>query len=179
MANKTGQGAKKKVGRPSKYSQELADEICAHIAEGRSLRNIIANYEHVPSMVTIFSWLRTNDEFLKQYTRAKEEQADTLADDIIDIADEVRSGYLDPNAGRVAGDLKKWSAMKLKPKKYGDKIDMTSDGKALPQPILAMLNTKANTTDDVIDGEIVDESITSGQISAPKKETNIMEEIND
>lgn len=71
-------------------------------------------------MVTVYAWMREQPEFLKQYARAKEDSAEALADDIMDISDGVLSGRYDPQAARVALDGKKWTASKLKPKKYGD-----------------------------------------------------------
>lgn len=90
----------------------------------------------MPSVVTVFAWLRKHESFLNQYTRAKEEQADTNAEDIQQLAYDVRDGNVDPQAARVAGDLLKWTASKLKPKKYGEKIDHTTNGKDLPTPII-------------------------------------------
>lgn len=138
-------GKKKKTGRPSAYTDELADRICDLLSDGISLRRVCGR-RGMPSKVTVLSWLRTNDRFLTQYIRAKDESADALADDIADIADDVRRGKLDPNAGRVAGDLKKWSASKLKPKKYGDKVDLTTAGKELPTPIFGGLSVAADNS---------------------------------
>lgn len=138
------------VGRPTDYTAELGDVICARLAGGESLKKI-TDEAGMPSRVTVYSWLRTQEEFLNNYTRARDDQADSLADDLEDIAEQVISGTLDPNAARVAGDLKKWSASKLKPKKYGDKIDVTSGDKPLPQPILAGImddKLQNNTTTD-------------------------------
>jgi hypothetical protein len=86
----------------------------------------ICDQEGMPTRATVFSWMNKQPEFMNNYTRAKQEAADAYAEDIEDIAHEVRSGKLDPNAGRVAGDLLKWTSSKLKPKKYGDKLDVTS-----------------------------------------------------
>jgi len=131
----------KLTGRPSSYTDEVGDEICARITEGQSLRKICRD-DHMPSLATIFNWLRVQPIFLEQYTRAKENQADTNAEDIQELIEEVRTGVLDPQAARVAGDLLKWSSSKLKPKKYGDKLDLTSDGKQLPQPIISIATPK-------------------------------------
>lgn len=77
-------------------------------------------------MATVFNWLgdETKKEFLEQYARAKEEAADALADDIQDISDKVLKKEYDPQAARVAMDGKKWIASKLKPKRYGDKLEV-------------------------------------------------------
>lgn len=145
MAIATRPKKKKKLGRPSSYTDILADRICDLLSDGVSLRRVCGR-KGMPSKVTVLTWLRTREDFLTQYTRAKEEGADALADDISDIADDVRRGKLDPNAGRVAGDLKKWSASKLKPKKYGDKVDLTTAGKELPAPIFGGLSASTSST---------------------------------
>jgi hypothetical protein len=58
-------------------------------------------------------------------TRAREDQADTLADEILDIADD---SSLDPSDRRVKIDARKWIASKLKPKTYGDKVQAELSG---------------------------------------------------
>ena len=125
------------TGRPSDYTPDLADRLCAELADGRSLRSVCLA-DDMPSKATVFNWLRTIPEFLDQYTRAKEEAADSLADDIVDIADE-RDGkaimadgaevavVFDSTAvarNRLRVDSRKWIAAKLKPKKYGDKVEV-------------------------------------------------------
>lgn len=127
-------------GRPSEYTQERADLICAQIVEGLSLRAICKS-EDMPSVATIFNWFRSYPEFLEQYTRAKQEQAETLADEIISIADEAETVVKDQGDGltavvfdstavarnRLRVDARKWVASKLKPKKYGDKLELAGD----------------------------------------------------
>jgi hypothetical protein len=116
----------------------------AKIIEGRSLRSICRE-DGMPYIATVFRWLDENDWFKEQYIRAKDNQADTNAEDIQELVHEVRTGKIDPQAARVAGDLLKWSSSKLKPKKYGDKLDVTSDGKALPTPILGGFTVDNNS----------------------------------
>ena len=107
-----------KRGRPSIYSQETADRICREIASGASLRAICAAPE-MPHIDTVRKWLASgNTEFLAQYARAREEQADYYADEMVEIADTTD----DPQKARLQIDARKWKASKLAPKKYGDKI---------------------------------------------------------
>jgi hypothetical protein len=138
-------------GRPTKYTQELADSICAQLAEGMSMRSISVD-EAMPAMTTMFRWLRENDQFRQQYEKAKEEAADAFAEDMLDIADDASNDWMvvhrkdDSEAWQLNGehvqrsrlriDTRKWIASKLKPKKYGEKLDMTTNGKDLPTPIL-------------------------------------------
>lgn len=124
------------MGRPSDFSQELADRICERLADGESLRNI-CDEDEMPNKATIFRWLAKFPEFRDQYARARETQADSLFDEILSIADDGRNDWMErhgeEDAGWVANgenlrrsqlrvDSRKWMAGKLRPKKYGDKI---------------------------------------------------------
>lgn len=126
------------MGRPSDYSQELVDRICAELALGRSLRSVCADDE-MPSMTSVFNWLRIHPEFLEQYTRAKEESADALTDEMLDIADDATNDWMERKnsdgsthevvdgdhiqRSRLRIETRKWIASKLKPKKYGEKLE--------------------------------------------------------
>ncbi len=104
------------AGRPTDYTPELADRICEQLADGMSMGKV-CEADDMPAKRTIFNWLRTNEEFLHQYERAKEESADSMTDDMLDISDNL-SG--DTQRDRLRVDTRKWIASKLKPKKYGD-----------------------------------------------------------
>jgi|TARA_B100000315_G_C14370848_1_gene492879 hypothetical protein len=56
-------------------------------------------------------------------------QADAHVDLIMDTAMQVLNGEIEPNAARVAIDAMKWTASKLKPRTYGDRIETTISGK--------------------------------------------------
>lgn len=79
----------------------------------------------MPDASTVFRWLRTKPDFCEQYTRAKEESAEALSEDMLEIADD-KTG--DPTRDRLRVDTRKWLASKLKPKKYGEKVDHTHGG---------------------------------------------------
>src|SRR5688572_12170084 len=83
-------------GRPSEYSQELADEICAQLSEGVSLRTV-CKAEEMPDKATVFRWLRTIPAFCDQYTRAKDESADALVEESLDIADDAANDWMAKN----------------------------------------------------------------------------------
>lgn len=134
------------MARPTDYTQDLADQICEELAIGRSLRSVCGD-EGMPTVKTIFNWFRKYPEFLQQYARAKEESADAMAEEILDLSDgaisvikggpEKKSSAL-AQAVRLQVDTRKWIMSKMKPKKYGDKLDVTSGGEKLPQPIYAV-----------------------------------------
>jgi len=107
-------------GRPTDYTEELASEICSSIALGNSLRSVV-QLDGMPSARTIYNWFGKHDGFVQQYARAKEDSADSRADQIEDIGDKVLTGEYEPAAARVAIDAFKWTSGKHRPKKYGDK----------------------------------------------------------
>jgi len=105
------------MGRPSSFTQEVADEICERLALGESLIKI-CECDHSPSFVTVFKWLRDFPAFLNDYARARETQAERMAEQILTIADSATSE--DYNAARLQVDSRKWLLSKIIPKKYGD-----------------------------------------------------------
>lgn len=125
------------MGRPSDFTQEIADKICELLADGQSLREICLSDE-MPARSSVFKWLSEVKSFSDQYARAREEQAETLADEIVSIADDGTNDYATRTSvdgstaqqvnsehiqrSRLRVEARKWVASKLKPKKYGDKI---------------------------------------------------------
>ena len=134
----------KRVGRPSKYTNKLADKICQMIAQGQSVRSICSKKDMI-SMQTFFRWLRENDKFSEQYARACEERSYMHAEEILEIADDATNDYMEQHdesdeltgyklngeniqRSRLRIDTRKWLMSKLNPKVYGDKLDMTTNG---------------------------------------------------
>jgi hypothetical protein len=127
-----------------KKSQALIDTLCERIANGESLRSICKD-KAMPGLSTVFAWLAADAKFQEQYARARETQADVFADELVAIADEapnlVTHGEgdqvevaLDSAAiahQRLRIDTRKWVASKLKPKKYGDKLDVEHAGQVI------------------------------------------------
>jgi hypothetical protein len=112
--------------RPLEFNEAVADAICERLADGESLRSICRDDE-MPAKSTVFKWLGLIPAFADQYARARETQADSLADDIVDIADDKK---LEPNDKRVRIDARKWLAGKLRPKAYGDKVAVVGGDKS-------------------------------------------------
>lgn len=141
----------KATGRPLSYTQGIADIVCDRISLGESLRAICED-DDMPAQTTVYRWLRRDDEigeaFRKQYARAREDQADSLVDECELIADDGRNDWMEKRDkdGALIGwqingehvsrsklriEQRRWHASKLKPKKYGDKLDLTTDGEKI------------------------------------------------
>lgn len=143
------------AGRPTSYTQKLADKLCAQLANGDSMRTV-CKATNMPCKATVFNWMRTNEEFLDQYTRAKQESADALTDEMLDIADDASNDWMERHdkegektgwqlngdhvqRSRLRIETRKWLSSKLKPKKYGDKIQQEITGKD-GTPLVPVLN---------------------------------------
>lgn len=117
------------------YSQDIADAICARLAEGESLRGICRD-EGMPSAPTVIRWIRENKPFAEQYAMAREAGYQLLADQLLEIADDSsRDTYVDDNGNtrtdtevvarsRLRLDTRKWMLSKMLPKVYGDKVEL-------------------------------------------------------
>lgn len=137
------------TGRPTDYNLDMALAICERLADGESLRAICKD-DDMPARSTVFRWLSLEEGFSDLYARAKEEAAELFAEEIVEIADEectmVRAEkhgakpdtddglvevVFDSTAvarNRLRVDARKWVAAKLKPRKYGDKIQQELSG---------------------------------------------------
>lgn len=115
------------MGRPSIYSEELAGEILKRMSEGEPLRQICRD-EHMPHARRVHEWVTDNTEdFAQRYARACEARVETMADELMEIADGPAIDVVDVQKNRLRIDTRKWLMSKMLPKKYGDKIEHTGN----------------------------------------------------
>lgn len=132
--------SKSLTGRPSSFSAEIANTICAKIGEGLSLREI-GSLPGMPSRYAVNRWLQENEDFRNQYAHARELQVQHMADEILEIANDGRNDWMirqDEKTGkeslvpnydnvqrsRLRVDTYKWLLSKLAPKRFGDKLEV-------------------------------------------------------
>lgn len=126
----------------TKFTAELFDAICEGIANSDSGLVTICKSKNINAK-TFYDWINDDEALRNKYACARELQAEYLADQIIEIADHTAKdtihvdneagGYDMPNhewinRSKLRVDARKWKASKLAPKKFGDKIDVTSGG---------------------------------------------------
>jgi hypothetical protein len=132
-----------KPGRPAALDQALMDEICAHIAEGRTIRQI-AQLDHMPVASTIYLTLARNEKFSDQYAKARQAQLTRWEDEIIEIADNGSNDWMRREGkdgetswavngeaigrSRLRVDSRKWIMSKRLPKVYGERITQENTG---------------------------------------------------
>jgi len=101
-------------------------KACEEIASGKSLREV-ASEMGLRSASNFTNLAAIDPEFAAQYARAMELRADYHAHRIESLADAVERKEIAPDAARVAIDARKWTAAKLRPKVYGDRIQADVD----------------------------------------------------
>jgi terminase small subunit-like protein len=125
-----------KDGRSPGYSAEIAETICERLINGESLRAICAD-PRMPAKATVFRWLARNQEFRRSYALARECQAEDLAFEILEIADDSSRDYVKKTGvdGKVTWVFDKehfarqrlkikalnWMLAGMAPRKYGNR----------------------------------------------------------
>lgn len=115
-------------GRPSLYTEEIADFVCSELSKGPSLKSICETFPHLPEAQTIRGWAaRDPHGFGVKYAAARQLQMEAIEDELRDVAS--RKGG-DVNRDRLHVDTLKWSMAKVAPKKYGDRVtkELVGDG---------------------------------------------------
>lgn len=111
------------TGRPTLFSQHLANEVCEAIAGSRDgLEKICESNPHFPTARTIYNWMYKDDEFFQKYMQARAFQAHVLMDGIIDTANnDSEDTLIKINRARVKIDAYKIASARFNPKHFGDK----------------------------------------------------------
>lgn len=126
-------------GRPSLYTEELAEEICTRLAHGETLINICRD-DHMPTTTTVNLWAIKNDEFSAMYARAREQQAWFWAEETLHIADETQFDMTEDENGKpimnwehmkrsqLKIDTRKWIVTKIAARVFGDRVTQEHTG---------------------------------------------------
>lgn len=153
------------IGRPEKYTPELGEKVAEYIATtSLGLKRICKKLKEdgvEVSYSTVRDWISDNEHpFANLYTRAKAKQKEHLAEELLDIADDGSNDlmlltnakgeqYEQENKevtsrSKLRVEARKWLLSKLDPKKYGDKLDLTSDNKPLAPTNITIIRDGGN-----------------------------------
>jgi hypothetical protein len=126
------------MGRPSKYTKAIIEEVCERLSKGEPLAAICRD-GHMPNQSTVWDWSKEREDVSQAIARAREAGEEAMLAECLEISDTptertqfgtVDGGHIQEKKLRIDTRLKllaKWN-----PKKWGDKVDVTSDGKAMP-----------------------------------------------
>lgn len=126
---------KEPFGRPTIYTEELAQLICERVASCTTGLSILCKtYDDLPSPDTIYQWRHKNKDFSERYLKARRCQSHFLAEQVKDIAEETRDyiyedekGARKIDAGIVAlqkfrMNANTWLASRIDPENYGERV---------------------------------------------------------
>jgi hypothetical protein len=149
--------AREGEGRPTLYTKQIAEELCTRLASGESLLQICKG-EHMPSEACVRAWVIDDiHQFGRAYARARDLGLDTIADQVLEIADRTELGKItttdkDGKQSIVAMDMvahrrlrfdaRRWYLSKLAPKKYGDKLDLMHRGDSTAPIVISSTDAK-------------------------------------
>lgn len=137
----------KGIGKPSKYTPDIARQICEQLSDGIPLREI-CRQEGYPEWRTVYDWMYRDDEagsagvgLSAAIARAREQGYEAIAEECLLIADSPRYGekqvLTDQGVATTVEDmlghrklqietrlklLAKWN-----PKRYGDRVAIAGD----------------------------------------------------
>ncbi len=106
-------------------SKEQYTLIFDEISEGKSLRSALKKAK--TGFSQFYQGLKDSKEYADQYAHARQCQAESSFEAILNAVNEVHTGKLDANAGRVVIDTYKWIAARLKPTVYAEKTSLLGD----------------------------------------------------
>ena len=121
------------MGRPVKWPPEhpVWQEIVDKVSAGKSVSTVLRD-EGMPNWTVFQAMLAQDAKLAAAYEKAVQDRADRLADEILQLSDEQMPDGLEGAMAsawvqqkRMQVDARKWIASKLKPRTYGDRIDMT------------------------------------------------------
>lgn len=123
----------------AQYDRSIADEILRRVAEGEPLRAILRSDERFPGKSVFYTWLEADPDLKARFRQAREEGADAIAEECLEIADDGTNDYVMGKDGLVLdaehiqrSKLRVWTRLQLLakwfPQKYGDKVSMEHSG---------------------------------------------------
>lgn len=127
--------------------EKLFSEIIDDISEKGS--SLFAALKNRLSSKTFYEYIDQDESRIKRYARATELRAERMAEDMLNISDSVEDDIITLPDGRevvnnnvinrdkLRVETRKWLMAKMHPKKYGDKVDLSSsDGTMSPKTII-------------------------------------------
>lgn len=131
-----------KEGRPSNFTEEVGEFICETIAVNpKPLWDLCREHELFPAdPCTINRWRWKHPEFGEKFNKAKEFQAQILAEEIIEISDDKSQDWIENKKGQMVFnvehvkrsqlriDARKYVAGKLARRHYGERMAIEHTG---------------------------------------------------
>lgn len=135
----------KKTGRPTIFTEELAEAICEAIASGQAIR-AICGQDGMPGISTLYRWEEQNPAFREQIACARRRAAQTLVDTVLERFSAARPA--DANLVGHHARFVQWLSGKYDPQRFGDRATVEHTGNLSLTQVLATLPTAAKTASE-------------------------------
>lgn len=127
----------KKIGRPTKWTQEIEDEICRRLSQGEPLR-AICRTEGFPEWVTVYNWIERSEALSARVARAREHGVEAIAQDTLAMIDAPPQLVVDNNGvSRIDPAYVQWTKLRTEqrmkllacwsPNRYGNRVQVAGD----------------------------------------------------
>jgi hypothetical protein len=110
------------------YTPELGAAFCAAMASTTDSIATICKRKGMPSKATVFRWRADYEDFRKMYEAAKLEQLYSGIEECTEIADKAKPTPEGIQKAKLRIDTRIKVAQRLKPKEFGDKVDLNHGG---------------------------------------------------
>lgn len=152
------------MARPIEWTDDLKEAaisiIIERITKGESIRRILnKDRKNLPSNFLFLKWVSEDEALAKQYAQAMNVRADLMFDEMLDIADSTGDDIIELDDGRqvvnhevinrdrLRVDTRKWVLSRMNPKKYGEKVDVTSGGEKIEPVAISFTEFNNNNTE--------------------------------
>lgn len=144
MTTESNKQGEKRIGRPPQpVPQDKADAIIEWVSNGQTLRDWCRQND--VHFTTVYDWLNKDEQFSLRFARARESGEEVIAQECMEIADDATNDWMEKLDGdgmavgwKLNGDHVQRSKLRIEtrlkllakwnPKKWGDKVDITSKG---------------------------------------------------
>lgn len=106
--------------RQVRYTPRIANDILRRYGAGESISEICAD-PSMPDRMTLWRWRQERDDFATAFARARQSNAETIEDHMLDIERRVQGGELDPQAANVVLTSQRWRARVLHPERFSER----------------------------------------------------------
>jgi hypothetical protein len=100
-----------RTGRPTLKTSELCKEICERVAKGETLTAILAE-PGMPAWTTVHGWKQADEAFRQALMRAREQQAEVWAEEMLSISDHELPTHEAIGRARLRMQSRQWLAGK-------------------------------------------------------------------
>jgi len=106
----------------SLFDEPVFNEVCRRLARGEPFASITLE-ENMPTYDVLHTWIKEDSHREQRYVQARLEYADSLAEQIVIIADSPHNINPEYNMwSKLRIDARKWTAAKLRPNRWGDRV---------------------------------------------------------